>query len=360
MLAVIKTEDLQNMINRVSKCSSNNKLIPITSLLNIKVTMGSMTLTTTDATNYYYAKCSELVECDKEDFEVSVICDTFTKLIQKTTSLTVALTVEDKILKVKGNGDYKLELPLDEVGKPIKFPNKIPTNVTNVGEIKRSDIDKVLAYNKASLATSVEIPSLTYYYCGDKVVTSDKLKICCTNIKLFNEPRLISSQVMELLGVLPNDHINVVTDDNALVFTSGSDVVYAPITMEVSAFPIAAIQKLLDIEFPYEYTVAKAPILEVLDRLSLFVSAYDKKCIYATFNNGMLLSSKKSSGEEKIDVESVKEGTFTCAIDIEMLKSQINTQPTEKVSLAYGIEMAIKLVSEDIVEIVSLSQDDRK
>lgn len=360
MFAVIKTEDLQNMINRASKCSSNNKLIPITSLLNIKVTMGSMTLTTTDATNYYYAKCSELVECDKEDFEVSVICDTFTKLIQKTTSLTVALTVEDKVLKVKGNGDYKLELPLDEVGKPIKFPNKIPTNVTNVGEINRSDIDKVLTYNKASLAVGVELPSLTYYYCGEKVVTSDKYKICCTNIKLFDTPRLISSQVMELLGVLPNDHIDVVTDETALVFTSGSDIIYAPVTMEVSAFPIVAIQKLLDSEFPYEYTVAKAPIVEVLDRLSLFVSAYDKKCIYITFDNGMLFSSKKSSGEEKIEVESVREGMFTCAIDIEMLKSQINTQQGEKVSVSYGADMAIKLTSGDMIEIVSLAQDDRK
>ena len=54
MNLTIKTTELQEMVSKASKCVSNNKLIPITSLMNIKVCNHKLTLTTTDAINYFY------------------------------------------------------------------------------------------------------------------------------------------------------------------------------------------------------------------------------------------------------------------------------------------------------------------
>ena len=45
----IKTETLQTMVGKVSKCVSNNKLIPLTSLLNIRVENNILVLTKVDS-----------------------------------------------------------------------------------------------------------------------------------------------------------------------------------------------------------------------------------------------------------------------------------------------------------------------
>ena len=117
----IKTSELQDMVSKAIKCVSNNKLIPLTSLMNIKVESNVLVLTTADATNYFYVS-KQKVAC--EDFEISVMADLFTKLVQKTSSDEITLVIEGAMLEVKGNGTYKMELPLNEEGRVIKFPVK--------------------------------------------------------------------------------------------------------------------------------------------------------------------------------------------------------------------------------------------
>lgn len=359
MEITVKTTELQDMVGKAIKCASNNKLIPLTSLMNIKVYNNILTLATTDATNYFYVSKLDKVDC--EDVEISVLAETFTRLIQKTTSDTVTLDIDNAILKVKGNGTYTMELPLDENGGVIKFPKKLSDTVESVGTLKLSTVKTILAANKASLALNMELPVLTCYYCGDKVVTSDRYKICSTAIKTFEQPMLLTSALMELLGVLSKEDITVSKFDNNLVFETDLETVYAPITDGVQQFPITAIEGLVNQEFTSSCKVSKSAVLNVLERLSLFVSPYDKKAIYLTFTNeGVMFSSKKSSGAEVVPyISSIAFADFTCCIDIEMLKSQITTQDTDELELHYGSEIAVKFVNKNITQIIALIEDDR-
>ena len=95
--------------------------------------------------------------------------------------------------------------------------------------------------------------------------------------------------------------------------------------------------------------------------MSLFVSPYDKKGIYLTFTkDGLILSSKKSSGSELIPfISSTEFKDYTCCIDIEMLKTQISTQDTDELNLYYGSDIAIKLVDKNVTQIIALVEDDR-
>ena len=353
----IDTEKLQGMVSKAIACSSNNKLIPITSLMCVQVNNNWLTLMTTDATNYYYVS-TDGVEC--EDFEVSVIAETFTKLVQKTSAKTTEIYLDENSLVVKGNGTYHLELPLDD-GHPIKFPNKIPNeNMMDLGTIKKSAIDMILTYNKPSLAVGVEYPALTTYYCGDKVITSDQVKICSTDIKLWEEPKLITSQLMEVLNTMTEDDISIQSNNECLVFTSGHDKVYAPITEGVDTFPIDAISNLVNSEFNATCKISRMAVIDLLDRLTLFVSKYDNKGIRLTFTtDGVMFSSKKSNGVEIIPyIENDGNCTdYTCFIDVEYLKSQITTQNGETLTISYGSDVAIKLTSNDVVQIVALMED---
>ena len=357
----IKTTELQEMVGKAITGASNNVLLPITSLMNIKVKNNIITLTTTDGTNYFYVSSSEKIDC--ENFEVSVIADLFTKLIQKTTSENVELIFNNNNLVVKGNGEYKIELPLDENGGIIKFPKKYENDFRNdFGIIHLSTVKTLLNFNKPSLAVNVgQVPSLTCYYCADSVVSTDRKKICKTAIKMFDKPMLLTSQFMDLLGVMTDEEIHVTTTDNDMLFFTSKETLFAPITEGVETFPIAAVNTLIDSAFSSNCKVPRVAVVDLLDRLSLFVTKYDKKGIYLTFTkDGILFSSKKSSGTELIPyVASVDFKDFTCCVDIETLKSQINAQDGEIIDMYYGADIAIKMVCNNITQIVALQQDDR-
>lgn len=353
----IKTVDLQEMVGKAIKCASNNKLIPLTSLMNVKVENNLLTLTTTDATNYFYTSAE--VMCD--DFEVSVNADLFTKLIQKTTCENVSLYVKNGAFVVQGNGSYTMELPLDENGMIIKFPKKITDDFRKDGGIiKSSTIKNILNYNKPSLAVSTELPALTCYYCGDSVITSDRFKICNNAMKVFDEPTLITAQLMELLGTISSENITVMRGEHELIFEGSNDTVYAPITEGIETFPHEAIMSLVDSEFESNCKISRVAVLNLIERLNLFVSPYDKRAVRLTFTkDGIMFSSKKSSGVELIPyVDNSNPVDYTCMVDIEMLRSQITSQTGETINLYYGSDIAIKMVSDNITQIVALAEDD--
>lgn len=354
----IKTTVLQDMVGRAIQCSSNNKLIPLTSLMSVRVKNGILTLTTTDASNYFYVSSEEKVDC--EDFEVSILAELFTKLVQKTTSEIITLSINEGIFNVAGNGNYKIELPLDENGGVIKFPNKLPAMEPPVsGTIKLSTVNFILKYNKPSLAVSMELPSITCYYCGDKVVTSDRFKVCTSDIKVFDKPALITPQVMELLSVMSEENINYSVDDKEMIFWDKNNTVYSNITEGIETFPYDAIMGFVNGEFKSRCKVSRTAVLDVLDRLSLFVSPYDKKGINLTFTkDGIMFSSKKSSGTELVPyISNDNFEDYTCCIDVEMLKTQVNTQEGESLDISYGSPMAIRLVYDNVTQIVALMQE---
>ena len=124
MKLTLKTEKLKEMVSRAVKGAGNNKLIPITSLMAIELENGTLSIITTDATNYLYVKEEHVVG---QDFWVTVPVDVFSKLVARMTceNITLDLNTELGVLSIKGNGNYKIELPLDEDGNLIKYPDPL-------------------------------------------------------------------------------------------------------------------------------------------------------------------------------------------------------------------------------------------
>ena len=356
----IKTLELQEMVGKAITGASNNVLLPITSLMNIKVENNILVLTTTDGTNYFYVRSSEKIDC--EDFEVSVIADLFTKLIQKTTSENVSL-IFDNSLTVKGNGEYKIELPLDENGELIKYPDPVSSlNLSNAVEktINRTTIQVILDTIKPALAVTLENPCYTGYYVGDQVVATDTYTIASMDVKLFDEARLVSPEFMELLSVVNSEKITVQMTQNDIVCSTPDCIVYGKFMEGIEDYAIDAIMGLVDTEMDSFCSIPKNAILQLLDRLSLFVGTYDKNAIHLTFTpNGLQVSSKAASGVEIIDyVSSENFKDFTCSIDIQMLTQEIKAIQNDVIELCYGEDNAIKMTDGNITIIVALLEDD--
>lgn len=356
----IKTPVIQEMVSKAIKGASNNKMIPITSLMALNFKDGKLTITTTDATNTL--KISKKDIEGEEDFYVAVPVDIFSKLIAKTTTEHITLDLSENTLTIKGNGTYSLELPLDEDGRLIKFPDyKFDTSVEKV-TINLSTIKQILATNKAALADTMEIPCLTGYYCNDnEVITTDTFKVCGNKIGLFSEPALISAELMNLLAVIEDEKISVQRSNGKLLFTTNEVVIYGAELEGIEDYPVDAIHAYLETDFASKCSLPKQAFLNVLDRLSLFIASYDKNGLYMTFTkDGVIVSSKRSNGSELIKYQASENfQPFTYCIDIELLRSQISAQTDEVIQLWYGHNKAIKMTSGNITQIVALLEDER-
>lgn len=354
----LKTLKLQEMVSKAIKGASNNKMIPITGLMAIVLKKGVLTLITTDATNTLKVMEKDI---EGDDFYVVVQTDIFSKLVAKTTVETIVLTLKENSLEVKGNGTYSIELPLDEEGQLIKFPEYKFDDKTEKSVINLSTIKVLLNANKAALAETMEVPCLTGYYFDDKVITTDTFKVCSNDIKVFPSKVLLPSELVELLAIMDEEKITIQISGNKILFTTGNVIVFGTELDGIEDYPAEAIDAYLETEFISVCKLPKGALLNVLDRLALFVATYDKNGVYLTFTNeGLMFSSKRSNGTELIKYQGSENfQTFTCCADIELLKSQIAAQEGEVVELWYGHEKAIKMTSGKITQIVALLEDDR-
>jgi len=353
----VKAGILKELVSRSIKGASQNKLIPLTSLMAIQLKDGKLTLITTDASNYLYVAQDNVAG---EDFYVVVHVEQFSKLIGKMTCDNIELELTKSVLVVKGNGEYKIELPLDENGDFIKFPD--PVGELDEGEdVDLVDIKTILNSIKPALAVTMEVPVYTRYYFGERVVGTDSYKMASLNrCVMGNEPLLISPETMELLDVMTCETIQFHQNDSVIIFTSPDCIVYGHKMDGVEDYPIDAINELVDEQFGSSCKIDRNALLAVLDRISLFVGQYDNKCISLTFTEeGINISSKASTGIEMIKyLESDNFKPFTCNVDIVVFVQQLKACALDTVQIEYGNENTLKWVDGDITQVMALFSEE--
>lgn len=350
----IETTKLQELVSKATKGVSNNKLIPITSLIGIRVKDGNIILETTDATNYLYVK--DVI--DSNYFDVVVDADVFSKLVSRMTSEFITLNILDNVLEVTGDGKYKIELPLDENGQHIKYPDPLSEfgDFENAQTVDLAVIKSMLSSLKPSLATTLEDPQYTAYYVGDTVLATDTLQIAELKKTIFKTPVLLTREYVDLLDVFNSEKISVLIKGDSVVFSDDKNCVFGKLFGGIEDFNVAGIASVLDISMPSMCKFSKTALLNVLNRLALFVRPYDKNGISLVFTpNGLQISSKSDSSVELIPYkESNNYKEYSCMIDIEMLLTQIKTNSTDVIEINYGNDSCITLTDGDIRHVIAL------
>ena len=358
----IKTKQFQELVSKAIRCSSNNKLIPITSYMEIRVTDKRLILTTTDATNYFMVS----QDIDSEEFSIVVEAEKFSKLVSKMTSENLTFVIEKQSFTFSGGkSNYKIELPLDADGSVL---SRLPLPSMDVDvepqHIKVADIKSIIATAKSSLATTLEVPAFASYFVGDSVLSTDMSRICCIKDKLVDTPVLISPITMDLLEIMPEDDeptINYYSCKDGIVFGTKNCrlITKASEGIETYLNQMDVLMGLVDSTFENVCEVRKDDLLQALDRLSLFVGVYDRNVIQLEFKKDCLvLKNKKNEGVEELDYIKECSGVeFSCATDVELLKEQIKVNSTDNVVIHYGLENCIKIIDGNATQIISLITD---
>lgn len=366
MKLTVKTDVFQNMVAKAVKGSSNSNLY-LTQLMAISLKNNDLVLITTDENNYLYVKEPKVAG---DDFYAVVPVEKFAKLISRLTCEEITLEIpqsksgELEKLIVKGNGKYVIELPYDEDGQLVQFPDPLASSIPDAVEedVKLSTIHLILSTAKAALQVAKNRTCYCGYYIGDRVVTTDSYKICGIDIKLFDRAMLLPPELVDLLDLLGEEDVKVTHNDDTLIFSTDRTVVYGHVMEGIDEYKIDAISSLLDEQFGSSCKIEKSALLQLLDRLTLFVGTYDKNSVYLTFTkDGLLVSSKQDSGSEIIPYrESNNFKDYTCCLDIELFKSQVKANQSGVIEILYGNDSSIKMVDANVKQIVALADDDRE
>lgn len=367
MKLTINTATFQSMVAKAVKGAGMSSDLFITQLMSISLKDNLLTLETTDTNNYLYVRQDKVVG---EDFSVVVPAEKFSKLIAKLTCENVTLEVPtaksgelDKLV-VKGNGKYVIELPYDEEGELIQFADPVSETTDEFwdsAEVQLSTVRHILSTAKAALLVGKEDMCYSDYYVGNRIVATDTYKICGIDIKIFDEPKLISPQLMDLLDVMSSENIDVRYKDDIVIFETPEVIVYGSVDNGIDDYQIEAISGLLDEQFPSSCKIDKQLLIQMLDRLSLFVDVFDKNSVYLTFTkDGLMVSSKQDRGSEILPYkESSNFKDYTCCLDIDLFKTQVKAYQSDHIEMFYGKENSIKLVLGNTKQIIALADDDR-
>lgn len=351
----IKTELLKDMLNKVIQGAGFNKFIPNSNLIELDFSGNLFKMSCTNGTETIQVS-SEV--SSKGEFFGAISADIFSKLISRQTCEYIDITVSDTAVKIKGNGVYLVEIVFDEENKAVVFPDVFGDYQDKEScQIDAQTIRSVLKYGKAAIATTDEIPCYTGFYCADKVVATDSFKLVINNVSMFDSPKLISGQAMELLKVFgEGGKITVYQREDELIFAADGIRLRTVLLDGIEDYAIDAIQQLADVEFMNTVRINRQALLDALNRVALFVTDYDEQCVSLQFDTeSVILQSKSANGVEAVSYEdAIKLDACNYMIRIDLMMDMLKSLDANIIELSFGNDKAIKMCVPDVTQIIAL------
>lgn len=355
---VFNTRKLQEMVSKSVKGCSNNKMLPMTSIMAIQSKDGKLILTTTDMTNYLYV----VGESDAdEDFYITVNADKMSKFIATLTTETVTFNVTDKYLEVKSNGTYKIEFELDPTDdKMIEFP-PFESCGKKIGKVSMATIRSILSTLKPALSKDTVTPCYTNYFVGDSVIATDLNTINMMDVKLFdkaNKPMFISTELMDLIGLCTEDTIEVESNGEAFDVISDHIQIHSTLFEYTSQYQTEDINGVLAFDYKDECEINRSALLQTLDRIMLFIDdEFSDGVANLIFGkDGVTVESTLSNGSETIEYADGGKHSkeFECMISVPSFREQVKSFATDSLKICYGREESIKIVEGSIMSCIGL------
>ena len=225
-----------------------------------------------------------------------------------------------------------------------------------IGSVDSSVILTTLASVKPALATTMDYPWFTCYYVKDTIVATDTYTVADYTEGFLEEAKLISPVVMDLLGLF-NGMIDVYADGDKMLFEAENGIVYGTIPNGIEHYSIDAIKGLVNQEFDCSCMVVKSALLNLLDRISLFVGTYDNGKITLSFSQNELEVTSKYASEKIAYTAAEAPGEFVCQTDVNTLTTQVKAQTGSEITIEYGKDNAIKLIDGDLTSVVALLEE---
>lgn len=347
----IGLDKIRNLTTKAYKGVSNNRLAPVTSLMGLEFGPDGFVIRTFDGENHVVVKDRSFKTDEKSN--ITINAEIFKNLIDKVTTDKVGLEIKDRFLEVTANGTYRIEIVYDD-DKVLTMKN-VDNDLDKEGAVEvkvdRKVLQAALDYNEVSAAKTTEVLFETGAFMGKDIITTDEVLATITHKEFIPNNRfLFKYSTLHLIDIFDKDELTFKYCANGTVYdfalTDGNNLVRG-VTMEGAAdYPV---KELTDLVMGGSTTiyceVETAKILEILDRLSIFVTPYDNDRVDLSFTNSSLaISSKQSKAVEKIvPVSQYYDHDVLISLSLTPFKMQLSTIKDKTIKLYYGSEQSVRI-----------------
>lgn len=355
-MSTFNTERMKQLVSYSIQGAGFDKLLQLSEYMGVSIANGTLYLNTTDGMNYLCVQDA----CAGDDFDVTVDANLFAKLISKINTDEFELSVTESSLIIRTSaGKYTLPLKVNDAGDSLQFPDRFPTETTPVATIPAISALTISNTLKTSLS-AVTGSVYANYYLGDIAATTDKAMMNIFNEHIFDEPFLFNKNFVNLM-CMGNTDVEISKSADMLLakcaITENCIIsICTRIDDNVKDYNVETVKRFADLEVGSFCRIRKADLVDLLDRLVLFVGKFDDGAIQLKFTDTDIeVSSLASSGVEHIEFVESKDATpMTIKINIERLRAQLKAYTSDMVDLYYGSDVCIKLVDGKMTQIIAL------
>ena len=283
---IIDTSLLQEKCKKILDAIGNKKGIAVDTL-ELKTEDGNLNLSVTD--KEYFLSVQVPVDTT-EELHAVVVATVFLKLVATTTTKTISLKVTDNILHIKGNGNYKLPLIVDNRTGELAKLNKITiNNVTSQFTIKNSILQSIQKYNAKIFSTGEGQSQFPFLYVDEQGAITIVRSACVNSFTLEKPVSLFLTETLvklfklfkseDILFTLGFDELPNGILQQKVSFATEGVVLNAILTTSLQItnnFPVAKIRDIANTASPHTAIVSKDSLVGALTRLSLFKSTNPK------------------------------------------------------------------------------------
>jgi DNA polymerase III sliding clamp (beta) subunit (PCNA family) len=181
---IFKTKEFKQTCSSILSAIDSNELSTLTETLELVSEGKTLYLNVTNK-EYYVSRKFELDQ--EEVFHATVKAETFLKLIDRTTTEEVELTLQDNYVLVKANGNYKLPLVFEN-DNLLELPIITIDNKTVDMEIPYSVLESIATYNSKEIAQSSLAQPVQKLYYVDEHGCITFTKGSCVNSFTLDKP----------------------------------------------------------------------------------------------------------------------------------------------------------------------------
>ena len=367
---ILNVEQLQNVCKDILPAVDSFELSTLTETLQLHVENNILYLAVTN--REYFVKV-RLDVTEPNDFNATVNANLFLKLVAQTTCDTIELTVTDKTLNFRGNGNYKLPLIFDGEAL-LQLPEIVIKNPTVDFDISSAILESIYNYNTKQLsmnAGSISKAVQKMYYVDEQGCITFTLGACVNNFTLPKPVKILFNQRLVKLFKL--------FKEGSVHFTLGYDAISNTITQSkinlkndhisitailscddtmINSVPASIIRQRASANYPYSVTVNKKSLMDMANRMKLFINTGVGVANYAklTFNNSTMTISDVSGENAEVltfdnELTNIQD-PYTMCVDLNDLLGVLDTCSLAHVNINFGDSQALTISRGEVINVI--------
>lgn len=366
-MITLKTSLIKEIASKISKGVTKENLTRTAEMLEIKASKDGLVLAVTNTQFYLAIKLN--LESVVEDLHATIDADTFIKLIQKTTTDEIELSLQENYLLFKGNGEYKFPLEIQTNGEMRILPT-IEVEEGSTFEINGDTLYYVNLFCGQELTGEVTVDTAQkYYYLDNKGAITFTESPYLYNFSINTDEKLLLTERLaglfslfkgqKVLVTVCNEAENNIYQKKIKLESDNIKLTsFIPPDTLVEKYPAQRCRELQENPYPGKISLNRLELLNAIERLSIFnnkaLNVLNADMVKASFTvDGVYLESLINTNKEFISyTEKHSVYNYNCYINIRQLQRHVKTGNTATIDVSYGNDLCIMFVKDSFVQII--------